>query len=191
VRHTPELKVIDNANAPAPALAGTGVLTPVLNGIAQGTDNNQHIGRQTTMKSLYWMFQGTTAPTTTGGGSVRLVIVYDKEAEGAAPTIAAGLQTDIFNQDSIEAMQNLDNRDRFIVLVDEIIECIGTAGPQAFMRKGYRKIQLPVVFNSNANAVIGAINTGSVYGVTWFSQGTFGVAKPLLDLQTRIRFEDA
>lgn len=182
----PELKFIDVNTALTPALAGSITL---LNGCAQGTDAIQHIGRQTTMKSLYWMFQGEMAPTGTQAGSVRLVILYDKEAEGAAPTIFAAAQTDAFNADSIVAQQNLNNRDRFIVLVDEIIECIGTAGPQAFFRKGYRKISLPVVFNAGAGATVAAINTGSIYAFTW-STG-IGVAAPNCTLQTRVRFEDA
>lgn len=150
----------------------------------------QHIGRQTTMKSLYWIWEGNISTTGTGSSPIRLVIVYDKEAEGAAPTIAAALQTDIFNQDNIEAMQNLNNRDRFVVLVDEIVECIGTAGPQAFMRKGYRKIQLPVVFNASAAATVAAINTGSVYAVAW-QNGALATTNMGTTLQTRIRFEDA
>lgn len=120
-----------------------------------------------------------------------MVIVYDKEAEGAAPTIATGVQTDIFNQNNIEAMMNLNNRDRFIVLADEIVECLGTQGPSAFMRKGYRKLSLPCIFNANNAGTIGDINTGSIYAVCWFSPATFGVAIPDVTLQTRVRFEDA
>lgn len=191
VSRRPELKFLDvnvanglvQGNATANALQ-------LLNGCAQGTDANQHIGRQTTMKSLYWMWQVSLAATTTGSASARLVIVYDKEAEGAPPTVATGAQTDMFNQDSIEAQMNLNNRDRFIVLVDEIVECIGTAGPQSYMRKGYRKISLPVVFNAGAGATVAAINTGSVYAVVWNSGGLAVAAAPGT-LQTRIRFEDA
>lgn len=186
----PELKFIDFNSTLNPPLAGNGIISAVLNGCAQGTDAVQHIGRQTTMKSLYWMWQGSMGATTTGSGSLRLVILYDKEAEGAAPTIAAGAQTDAFNQDAIEAFQNLNNRDRFVVLVDEIVESIGTAGPQSFMRKGYRKIQLPCVFNASAASTIAAINTGSVYAFSW-SSGGLGTAVPACNLDTRIRFEDA
>lgn len=186
----PELKFLDQLNSTASPLAGTGTITGPLNGCAQGTDAIQHIGRQITMKSLYWMWQGNLAATTTGAGAVRLVILYDKEAEGVAPTIFAGAQTDAFNQDNILAQMNLNNRDRFIVLVDELVECIGAAGPQAFMRKGFRKIALPVVFNAGAGATVAAINTGSIYAFTW-ALGTFAVAAATQNLQTRIRFEDA
>lgn len=188
-RRQPELKFLDVGTSFSPSTGGAGSLA-LLNGCAQGTDAIQHIGRQTTMKSLYWLWEGAIQGTTTGSGPVRLIILYDKEAEGAAPTIATGAQTDAFSQDSINAQQNLNNRDRFIVLVDEIVECVGTAGPQAFMRKGYRKISLPCVFNASSAATVAAINTGSVYAFCW-SGGNFGVAPVATNLQTRIRFEDA
>lgn len=186
----PELKFLD-LNTPyniGNAAAGNG--PTLINGCAQGTDATQHIGRQTTMKSLYWLWEGAVSPTSVGACPARLVIFYDKESEGAAPTIAAGVQTDAFNQDNITAQNNLNNRDRFIILVDEVVECTGTGGPQAFMRKGYRKVALPCVFNASAASTIAAINTGGVFAVTW---GTTQIATaPITStLQTRIRFEDA
>lgn len=184
----PELKFLDVTTAISPSLAGTGSITP-LNLCAQGTDAIQHIGRQTTMKSLYWIWEGQVAAATTIGGSLRLVILYDKEAEGALPTIAGGVQTDAFNQDNILAQNNLNNRDRFVTLVDEIVECIGPSGPAAFNRKGYRKISMPVVFNAVNTPTITAINTGSVVAFVWAAG--FATAAVNTNLQTRIRFEDA
>lgn len=190
VSRRPEKKFLDvTSSLNLTAGVTTGVLSGVLNGCAQGTDAIQHIGRQTTMTSLYWMWEGQVTATTVGGSPVRLVIFYDKEAEGTAPTIAAGAQSDAFSVDSIIAQMNLNNRDRFVVLVDEIVECLGQAGPQSFMRKGYRKIRMPVVFNSNTGSTIAAINTGSVYAVIWQS-GSLTTAGATTQLQTRIRFED-
>lgn len=188
VRRGPELKYLDLTTTPVASLAGTGSIN-FLNACAQGIDANMHIGRQSLMKSLYWMWQGRMPATTTLGGSIRLVILYDKEAEGAAPTIATGGQADAFNQDNIWAQMNLNNRNRFVVVVDEIIECLGTAGPQAFFRKGYRKIALPVTFNADATAAITAINQGSLYAFCWANG--FATLAPTTTLQTRIRFEDA
>lgn len=185
-----EQKVIDVSQAFASA-AGviTGTISTLLNPCAQGIDFNQHIGRVMTMKSLYWRYQGGMAPNSTGNSPIRLVILYDKESEGVAPTIAAAAQTDAFNEDTITAANNLNNRDRFVVLVDEIIETIGTAGPQSFYRKGYRKVGLPVVFNA-VGATVASINTGAVYAFVWQNSG-IGVAAPGCVLDTRIRFEDA
>lgn len=189
--NAPELKFIDVTSV-LTITNGSNVAGPVtpLNLVARGIDATQEIGRKIVMKSLYWLWEGTIGPTSTGSTPVRLVILYDKEANGALPTVATGAQTDMFNQDNIYAQMNLNNRDRFIVLVDEIVECIGTAGPQCFYRKGYRKISLPVVFNATQTAAIGAINTGSIVAVQW-GGGGLAVATGAANLQTRIRFEDA
>lgn len=187
----PEKKFIDVAIGGNFVFGQIPANAPVLlNPCAQGVDANQHIGRTTKMTSLYWMFQGSLGVGTTGASSARMLIVYDKEAEGAAPTVAVGLQTDIMALDAIYGMNNLNNRDRFVTLVDEIVESFGTAGPQAFFRKGYRKVSLPCVFNGSAAATIAAINTGSVYVVVW-QNGTLLAANSPYVVQTRIRFEDA
>lgn len=187
----PEKKFVDNSIAFALVAAqSTFSALNLLNGIAQGTDSNQHIGRQAQMKSFYWRWQGSLAATTAGTGSARLLIVYDKEAEGAPPTIATGAQTDILIADRITGINNLNNRDRFIVLVDEVVECIGTQGPSSFYREGYRKIDLPMVWNASTAATIAAINTGSIYAGVCQSGGLVTANAPTT-LETRICFTDA
>lgn len=168
----------------------TGVSSGGLNLMAQGTDAINHVGREVTLKSLYWQFACSLAATSAGASPIRLVITYDKESNGAPPTIATGAVTDQFAQDQINTPNNLNNRDRFITLVDEIIECLGTGGPQSFYRKGYRKIQLPMVFNSVGTATISAIQTGGIFATVW-QNGNIITASPTNSLYTRVRFEDA
>lgn len=168
----------------------TGSLMGPLNELAQGTDAINHVGREVTLKSLYWQFQCSLAATSAGASPIRIVIVYDKESNGAAPTIASGATSDIFANDFINTPNNLNNRDRFITLVDEVVESLGTGGPQAFYRKGYRKLSLPMVFNGITTATITAIQTGAVYAVVW-QNGNIITASPTHTLQTRFRFEDA
>lgn len=141
------------------------------------------------MKSLYWTWRGALSTTATGSSSVRLLVVYDKESEAGAPSIYVPSASDIVNQDNINAKMNLDNRDRFIVLLDEIVETLSPAGPVCFYRKGYRKVQLPVVFNNITTATIGAIQTGGIYAVVW-SDGNLVSGSMVSVLDTRIRFVD-
>lgn len=186
----PEKKFIDLAQTlTVGAATSTGLLSAPLNAIAQGTDAKQHIGRQITMRSLYWTWRGALSTTATGSTAVRLLIVYDKESEAGAPSIYVPSASDIVNQDNINAKMNLDNRDRFIVLLDEVVETLSQAGPLCFYRKGYRKVQLPVVFNSINTATIGAIQTGGVYAVMW-SDGNLVAGSMVSVLDTRIRFVD-
>lgn len=168
--------------------AGVPGAPPLLNGIGPGTDATQHIGREINMTSLYWIWEGHLAVASTGGGPMRLVIVYDKESEGAAPTTTGG-QTAVFTVDSIVAQNNLNNRDRFIVLVDEWVETVSAVGPSSFLRKGFRKMSLPVVYNATGNAAVASINTGAIYAFCWQDGGILG-ANGSMQLQTRIRFTD-
>lgn len=186
-----EKKFIDvSSSALLTAAQATGTLSGCLSAMAQGTDANNHVGRECTLKSLYWQFACSMAATSAGSSPIRLVIVYDKEANGAAPTIATGAASDIFATDAITAPMNLNNRDRFIILVDEIIECLGSAGPQGFYRKGYKKMSLPMIFNSTTTQTVSAIQTGSVYAVVW-QNGNIITTAPTHNLYTRIRFTDA
>lgn len=186
-----ERKFIDtNTGGLIVAAATVGSLSAGLNLLAQGTTGSTHVGNQVTLRSLYWMFQGSFAATTAGRSPIRLVIVYDKESNGAAPTIAGGVSTDIFSNDAITAAMNLFNKDRFIVLVDEIIEDFSSSGASSFMRKGYRKMSLPMVFNATTTATINAVQTGGVFAVCW-QNGNIITAAPTHNLFTRFRFEDA
>lgn len=181
-----EKKFVDtNTNTLITAGQATATGPVLLNPIAQGTDAIMHTGREITMTSVYWQFFLSLAATSAGSSPIRMLIVYDKQCNGVAPTIAQ-----ILAADQLNSPNNLDNRDRFITLVDEIVECCGTGGPQSFMRKGYRKISLPVVFNATTTATITAIQSGSV--TAWFYQdGQIITANPVSNLYTRIRFDDA
>lgn len=185
-----ERKALDVSTTGMVVAATAGWLAPVLlNGCGPGTDLFQHVGRETTMTSLYWQFRGSMAATSTGGSPIRLLIVYDKEANGAAPTMSTAAQTDILATNLISSHNNLNNRDRYITLVDEIIEYVGASGPAGWFRKGYRKISLPCVFNATGDANIASINTGSIYASVC-QDGNIATANPTMALNTRIRFTD-
>jgi len=84
----------------------------------------------------------------------------------------------------------LFNSKRFIVLFDEIIESFGPGGPEAFYRKGYKKLNLPQEFNENSNGNIGDIQTGAIYSLVW-TTNNMASQPPSTALYTRIRFLDA
>lgn len=181
-----EKKFVDTGVSNLIIAGQTTFTTPVaVNLIAQGTDALNHLGRQATMVSLYWQWTGSYAATTVGSSPVRLLIVYDKEANGALPATA-----DILAQDQLNGANNLNNRDRFITLVDEIVESMSTGGDTAFFRKGFKKMSLPITYNATTTATITAINTGSVVALACHS-GNIITANPICNLLTRIRFTDS
>lgn len=179
----PEKKNLDINQASPVVAAQTTATVALLNGSGIGSDDFNHVGRKTLMKSIQWRFTGHLAPTTTGSSAIRMLIIYDKQANGVAPTT-----TQVVVADSIENPMQLDYSERFVVLVDEIIECVGTQGPQAFYTKGYRKINLPCEFIGTGGTIT-SIGTGSIYSYVWQDGGLI-TASPATQLYTRIRFID-
>lgn len=178
-----EVKNIDTVPATGTFATATGTLT-FLNGTTQGAAATNRLGRQFKMVSL--LVRGTIqmAPTTTGSSGFRLIVFYDKQVNGAAPTAAQLLATD-----SIDGLMNLDNSRRFKILCDEQRDCIGTAGPQALSFNIYRKMNLQTECNTGSTGNVGDIQTGSVYALTYSNANT-GVAAATSNLRARIRFVD-
>lgn len=178
-----EQKNLDVAPA-IPAVATTTSVLTLLNGCLQGTSATTRLGRRITMKSIYIRGNLQLDTTTTGFCPVRILVVYDKQANGAAP-----VATDILVTDTINAQNNLSNSRRFVTLFDEVVPVIGTAGPQAAHVKLYKKLQHQVEFNSGNAGTIADIQTGSVYSVV-FANNRTAVATILSGLVCRIRFTD-
>ena len=131
----------------------------VLNDVAQGTTAITRLKRKILMKSV--LVQGTL---TNSSGQGRILIVYDRQANGAAPAA-----TDVLTSNTIMAIQNLDNRDRFIILADifpyaqdETLAAgnngSGLRGIMAYKR--YIKCNLETIYGGNAGT-IADINSGS------------------------------
>lgn len=148
-------------------VAGTGTAVgnifsnaTLLNGCALGATSSDRIGRKIRMLSLW--IKGYTQQTVNGGNPVpltdypvRVLCVYDKQANGNGPTVGSILATNTFY-----AHKNLNNTERYIVLIDEIVHQKSDGGTYAF--EMYRKLNLDVMFQGVGSA-IADIATGSVY----------------------------
>lgn len=179
-----ELKNVDVTNTALIIASQTTATVQLLNGVAQDSTANGRVGRRIVMKSLYYRFTCALAPTTAGSASIRLLIVYDKQTNATATTAAL-----VLTSDQINAMNLLDNARRFVTLVDKVIPCMGTGGPGSVTEVGYKKLNLPVEFNAGTTAVIGSIQTGSVYLLA-FQAGNLITTNPSQTFQSRIRYTD-
>lgn len=166
----PELKFVDiTAQNVVVGLTWSVLL---VNGINQGADFNQRVGRKSTMKSI--LFNGNTFPTLTpsansaAGTYLRFCIIYDTQPNSAA--VPAG--TDIFVSNDPNTAMNLNNRDRFKVLCDvrkQMGSFLFNAAPSlvagspnnAYWSK-WRKLNHETVFSGTA-ALISSISTGAIY----------------------------
>lgn len=187
-----ELKVVDTVTASANLTVTAGLV--LLNGISQGSDYTNRIGRKVLMKSLYMRFtllpnSANSAPI---GDFVRILLVYDCQTNGAAP-----LAADILNSaaDYLSPL-NLANRDRFKVLHDKVVPMNANAYAGAALTVGdpvnkhwkiFKKMNMETIFGGTA-ATVGSIQTGSIY-LLYMSAGA--TSYTTLTYNCRIRFSDA
>jgi len=184
-----ELKFIDTVTSLAGTTAGSVTL---INGVAQGTDYNQRIGRKFIMKSIMLrtgIAYGSGAAANSLGNIVRVCVFYDAQTNAAAPAV-----TDVLQTASYLSPMNLNNRDRFKIISDKWwnLEAFQIAGslitngdfcPQ--MEKFYKKINLEVQNGGTANTV-GSITTGGVF-LLIIAAG----AGNLVDIYSRVRYTDS
>lgn len=186
-----EKKLIDTAAANY-AADTTGTIT-LLNGVAQGDDYTNRQGRQFLMTSV--QLRGIIAPTdtTTGSTLVRVLVVYDAATNGAAPTI-----TDILAASTSQAFNNLNNRDRFHVVIDEThaIGGLNNTATQAYSMsptvaqiERYERLPNVQVTNQGTGNTVASIQKGALWLVTIGDQAAASGAT--VSLAARVRFTDA
>ena len=163
----------------------TATVASTLMTMAQGTAATERVGRRIIMKSLWvrWVF--SMAATSAGTSGVRILIVYDKQTNGAAAAT-----TDVVDTDVIQSFKNLGNERRFVTLMDEHIKCLGTQGPQSVFGQKFIKLNLPAEFNSGTTGAISDVQTGSLLMYVW-QNGNIITAGPLSTIITRVRFADS
>lgn len=179
-----ELKNIDVNPIGFPAFGATSGTLTLLNGCVQGAGASNRISRRVTLRSVQLRGRIQMAATTTGASPIRLIVFYDRQSNGAAPSA-----TDLLTGNSISDFTNLSNNRRFLIVADEIRSCIGTAGPQSVYFNFYRKLNLVTEFNTGNAGTVADIATGSLYVLAYASPG-IGVASLNCDVQSRVRFTD-
>ena len=185
----PERKNIDSN------LVGvSGVATPIglpdwsptitlLNGVAQGATEVTRVGRKITMTKITMNWNVAMPSAALGGGSLRFKVVYDKQTNGAAPSILG-----VFTVDNFYSHNNLANADRYITLFDHITDPLCVQGNLNSAGKLSKKLSLETVFSGTAGTVA-SIASGSIY--LFVSQsGGITTSSPNFFANIRIRFID-
>lgn len=187
-----EKKFIDrNLTSTLYSLSGASTIT-LLNGILQGTDETARIGRQLNMKSIFIRGVVNVAQTTVGQGAIRTIIVLDQEVPQVMSSGVTMSITDFLVADGVYTPNNLNNRKRFKVIMDEVVPLSGvtisTGNPNTQVIYNYKKVDITCEFNSNDNGDITDFTKNALYLVT-VQDGLFTTA-PAVSLYTRIRFTD-
>jgi hypothetical protein len=111
----PELKFSDSVTLLLGTLNDT---TTLLNTIATGTDYNQMVGRRARITEInvdgyFSCKQALLAPNVVQPCHLRLSVVYDRQTDGL-PII----YTDVFQSTSSSSPQDMNTRNRFVLLYD-------------------------------------------------------------------------
>lgn len=197
-----EKKVIDLVNA-SYAVEDTGTQLALLNGCIPGSNNANRIGRKVNLKSL--QVQGFIIPAdlTVNAGKFRMVIVYDKQSNGAAPTWAnimtsqSAAAVPVLDS-AYNAMVNLDNRDRFEIIRDYKVDYAGinTTASQTYASSPlcqvvdmYIKLgNRETVYNAGTAGTIGDITSGALY--VFFIASQPNASGVTFNGSFRVRFTD-
>ncbi len=128
-------------------VATGGTITPTINIIPTGTTESTRIGRKCTIRNIGWRYswqmpEQDAQSTPAAADILRIILYVDKQANAATATVLNVLATADF-----QSFNQLQNKDRFITLMDKTIECN---------------------YNSLASDGAGVVSQGSVFG-----EGTF------------------
>lgn len=193
----PELKFhdVDVDQAAADISAGVILNTSSINLIAQGTQENQRIGRKCVVRSINW--RGKLQLIANAGSvlaspeSVRLMVVLDKQCNGAAPTV-----TGVLESADHQSFNNLANKSRFRTLSDKTYDMNaiagagnGTADDTAAYDCSFsffKAVNLPLEFDSTAGAIT-EIRSNNLF-ILMIGSTAFSSVE--LESKMRLRFSD-
>lgn len=157
----------------------------MLNGIARGDEISERNGREVTMRSVELKVQSYVTAGTGIDQVQRHLLVYDRQTNGTALTIAQ-----VLNSVSTVAMKSLENRRRFKIMMDRTVVLNASAEPGSMnYYKYYRKLCHPVTFNSGDAGTVADITTGSLYFITLGSSAPGATAGSTI-CQGRVRYQD-
>jgi len=170
-----EKKVID-INQTTYAVENTGTVLGLLNGCAPGSQNYNRVGRKINLKSLQIRGFFYNTATASGARLVRMIIVYDKQPNGAAPTYAniVSSQNIAGTTSSLSCdMVNLDNRNRFEIIRDKcwdfapisnVTDQALAGSPQTYCVNEFIPLKnRQTIYNAGTAGTIGDIQSGSLY----------------------------
>lgn len=146
-RHTnpiypiPEAKFLDTGFAAIPVTTTAGIGAACYNGVAQGTGGSQRIGQQICSKSVSYHINVDQATTTPVSANVRIIIFWDKQPNGANPTVAQLIQ----GTADINAFLNVSNKERFVVLRN-LMFSLSVNGMNTDFKEGHIKLNMLTTF---------------------------------------------
>lgn len=180
---------------PTNTVCSTTASFTLLNGVPAGTDIWNRTGRKIMLKSI--QVRGTILPTSTSVTCDRMMLIYDKQWNGATPVAADVLTSANSTGVSATALDflNLTNRERFIVIRDAHwpnTSAQSAADPLSDQSKTsfdwFVDLRgLPTIFTVTGGVTAASIQTGALF-LFFFSTSVTGA---IVNFATRLRYTDA
>lgn len=171
----PEVKFVDTNLSGNLLNAGTLSIAWV-NGTVQGTGTTQRIGNKIRMTMVQYRLSVAATATELSAANyanatdnVRVALVYDKQSNGANPTVSQIWTTAAGVFDPF-ASRNLDYIDRYAVLADDVIN-LNAIRSGAELVERYLKVDLPVRYDASAGAVTD-VETGGLFVIAYDQNAT-------------------
>lgn len=156
----------------------------LLNGVAQGTDYGNRVGRRVTMTSAFIRGTLKANSTTPTAGQSRIILVVDRECNGVAPTIG-----DVLSTVTTTGNLDLDNTERFLILMDQTLAVKPNFATQVeyIPFKFYKKMRITTKY-IGTGATVASIGENGLFLMTLgdFTAGTN--TAPEFILTARVRF---
>lgn len=151
--------------------------------IVQGDANGERNGDSITITSMYVQMLLTT-PTAGDRNMLRMIIVLDKQCNGATPQLAE-IFADGSSQDNLVSPLNLDNKHRFRLLSDELVE-INDQGRSSHIYRKYLKCNIKIRYEASTSAITDLVSNNLIFY-------PLGLTAELGDIQgiVRIRYYDS
>lgn len=194
---TPELKARDYTDPTVRAMvlvasvAGTTTMATgltVLNVVPAGTNYFERIGSKITMMSIAIEADFALAQTDASAAIARIMVVYDRQANGAYPAIGDLLANNA-SAPAFNSAINLLNRDRFAVFRDTQLS-LDTGSGLSRHFECYIKRSLQCSYKSTANDDIRDLNAGAIYLCCFYVQ-QYGTTVPTISaVHSRLRYID-
>jgi len=174
-------------------IAATGYTEPAafagytcLNEVQQGATAYNRIGSKITMKSISLRAQFYTGTPATDLGVIRCMLVYDRQTNAAAPTLASILSDNVSTAPAFSSGINISNKNRYQILRDQFFNVDPAQGENHYVNL-YCKGRWVAEYGSNAGNV-GDIQTGAVFFIAFQLMVTGNCA--CQSIQSRIRYFD-
>ena len=183
-----ELKFLDTLQT-SNTIQATGEITSTsLNLIDAGTGESERIGRSVILKSIHgkgFIRLPETMTTSEFADQYRIIVYQDKQANGAAATVAQILQST-----DIQSFRNLENTMRFHIMYDKTKTINATASLSTESGRQLHKVkinitcQIPLEFSGTGGG-IADLRSNNV-GVLMITEAGLAVSQ----MQWRVRYTD-